>query len=63
MDHFNRTLELTSEAQLVALDISKAFDKVWHKGLLHKLQSYGVSGEMHSIILAFLTNHKMKVVP
>ena len=36
---------------------------MWHKDLLYKLQSYGVSGVMHSIISAFLTNHKMKVVP
>ena len=55
-------LELKGEARLVALDILKAFDKVWYKALLHKLQSYGVNGVMHSIILAFLTNHKMKVV-
>ena len=60
-DHFNRALELKGEARLVALDSSKAFDKVWHKGLLHKLQSYGVSGVMHSIISALLTNSKMKV--
>ena len=28
----------------MALDISRAFDRLWHAGLLHKLKSYGIQG-------------------
>ena len=39
----------------VALDISKAFDRVWHAGLLHKLKSYGISGQIFGLISSFLS--------
>ena len=42
-DHLNGALDRGGETRVVALDISKAFDKVWHTSLLHKLHSYGVS--------------------
>ena len=48
------------EAFVVALVISKAFDRIWHKGLLHK--SYGITGPYHAIISDFLTNHQIKGV-
>ena len=35
----------------MALDISKDFDKVWYAGLLHKLKSYGISGQIFSLLL------------
>ena len=50
------------ETRGVFLDISKAFDKVWHEGLLFKLRSYGVQGCLYNIIKAFLKNRKQRVV-
>ena len=35
------------EVRSVFLDISKTFDKVWHEGLLYKLGSMGISGELY----------------
>ena len=35
----------------VALDISKAFGRVWHAGLLHKLKSYEILGHSDSCAL------------
>ena len=46
----------------VFLDISKAFDKVWHSGLLFKLQAYGVEGQLLALLKDYLHNHKQRVV-
>ena len=46
----------------VALDISKAFDRVWHAGLLHKLKSYGISGQIFGLISSFLSNRRLRVI-
>ena len=61
-ERFFRALNRLGGARVIALDISKAFDKVWHSGLLHKLQSYGVKGPLLDIIASFLSNRKIKVV-
>ena len=46
----------------MALDISKAFDRVWHAGLLHKLKSYRISGQIFGLISSFLSNRQLRVV-
>ena len=46
----------------VFLDISKAFDKVWHDGLLYKLKAYGVQGELLSLLRNYLQKRKQIVV-
>ena len=40
----------------------KVFDKVWHAGLLHKLKSHGISGQMFSLISSILTNRQLQMV-
>ena len=34
------------ETHAVFLDISKAFDKVWHEGIIFKLKCSGISGNL-----------------
>ena len=50
------------ETRGVFLDISKAFDKVWHKALLFKLKSYGVEGKAYKILKDYLSNRKQRVL-
>ena len=50
------------EVRSVFFDISKAFDRVWHKGLLHKLKSTCVSGELLQWFKNYLTGRKQRVV-
>ena len=44
------------------LDISKAFDKVWHGGLIYKLKSYGVENKLLNLIQNYLTNYQQRVL-
>ena len=44
------------------LDISKAFDKVWHDGLLYKLESFGISGNLLKLFNSYLNNRQQRVV-
>jgi len=44
------------------LDISKAFDRTWHDGLLHKLAQIGVTGNAWRWCRAFLSDRKIRVV-
>ena len=34
------------EFRIVFCDVNNAFDKVWHRGLLHKLNNYGFGGNI-----------------
>ena len=45
-NEISNALDNNKELRIFFLDISKAFDRVWHKGLLCKLKSIGVSGNI-----------------
>ena len=49
-------------ARAVALNMFKVFGRVWHAGLLHKLKSYGISGQIFDLISSFLNNRRLRVV-
>ena len=52
----------TLEVRANFLDISKVFDKVWHKELLFKLEHIGISGNLLSLLKSFLNNRFQRVV-
>ena len=45
----------------VFLDISKAFDRVWHDCLLFELKQNGVSGNLLGLVKSFLTDRVQRV--
>ena len=57
-----RVFSRSGTTQDVALDISKAFDRVWHACLLHKRKSCGISGQIFGLISSFLSNKWLQVV-
>ena len=48
----------TANVTEIFLDISKAFDKVWQEGLLFKLKTYGVEGDLLLLLKNYLKNRK-----
>lgn len=55
-------LDKGKEIKFIFCDISKAFDKVWHDGLLFKLKKYGISGKLFSWFKSYLSNRKQRVI-
>ena len=61
-DKIARAFNRSRATRAVELDISKAFDRVWHAGLFHKLKSYGISGQIFGLISSLLSNRRLRVV-
>ena len=61
-ERISRTFNRSRTNWAVALDISKAFDRIWHVGTLRKLRCYGVAGQVFRLISSFLGNEQLRVV-
>ena len=57
-----RALDEGKKVRAVFFDISKAFDRVWHKGLLYKLHSVGITGILLEWFADYLSERKQRVV-
>ena len=58
MFHTNPPLDI----RWIFLDLSKAFDRVWQGGLMHKLRSLGICGNYYRLIHSFLRDRHQKVI-
>ena len=48
--------------RFVFCDVSKAFDRVWHEGLIEKLRGIGIGGGLLKWFRSYLSNRKQRVV-
>ena len=55
---FCQALDSGKEFRVVFCDIKKAFDRVWHAGLIHKLKAAGVSGSLLKWFISYLADRK-----
>src|SRR6201990_2844 len=61
-DSWSSALRHFGESFAVALDISKAFDRVWHKALISKLPSFGIYPSLCDLLSTFLSGRSIAAV-
>ena len=62
VDIYNSFCKAIDEVRAIFCDITKAFDRVWHKGLLYKVQTVGITGHLLQLFTDYLNNRKQRVV-
>ena len=60
-NEFYKALDGGKEIRVVSCDISKAFDRLWHKGLIHKLKSSGLAGPLIDWLSNYLDKRQQRV--
>ena len=59
--NIHANLDRRNDTCMVFLDQSRAFDRIWHKGLLHKLDAIGVSNDLLAWFESYLASRKIRV--
>ena len=59
---FCQAVDRGKEIRVVFCDIRKAFDRVWHRGLLYKLSSASFKGDLLRRLSSYLSNRTQRVV-
>ncbi|MCG8047766.1 MAG: reverse transcriptase family protein, partial [Candidatus Thiodiazotropha endolucinida] len=62
VDDLSTNLEDGQQTDVLVMDFAKAFDKVCHSLLIHKLHHYGIQGKVNRWIQSWLTNRRQVVV-
>ena len=58
---FGKAIDDEKEIRVMFFDISKAFGRVWHAGLIYKLQKIGIRGPLLKCFKSYLSDRKQKV--
>ena len=59
---FTEALDAGKEVRTVFCDFSKAFDRVWHEGIIYKLKAAGASGDVLRWFQSYLSGRRQRVV-
>ena len=62
VDEITHSRDRGIQTDMLVMDFAKAFDKVSHSLLTHKLQHYGITGKINNWIQSFLSDRKQAVV-
>jgi hypothetical protein len=61
-DQFCKAVSKGKDIRVVFLDISKAFDRVWHEGLIYKLEGHGIRGKLLKWLVSYLQDRQQRVI-
>ena len=56
-----KALDVGRQTLIVAVDIEGAFDRVWHKGLIAKMESVGIGGNLLELLTNYLGKRSFHV--